>query len=131
MPASGSAGVAHPPGWRNTPRPPTRRPGRVRHESYESLPCRFDIVTASRDLKLVVAVLRIRLLGVSLRHRTLLAVADHVDPRRIDPVVDQVPLGRRRATLAERQVVLIGATRITVARHADTEAGVGVQHRDL
>src|SRR5262245_28521173 len=70
------------------------------------------------------AVLGPGLLGVAGVGGALLAVADGVHPVGADPLRNQVLLGRVRAPVTERQVVLLGApfVAVTLDREPDARA---------
>src|SRR5256885_16328491 len=61
----------------------------------------------------------------------LFAVADQLKPRRIDAPICQVAVTGRRATLAQCQVVLVGAAVVGVALDAHANARVALQRVDL
>ena len=51
--------------------------------------------------------------------RLLFAIADRLQPRAVDALLHQEPLGLRRAPLAEREVVLVRAALVGVTRDAE------------
>src|SRR5258705_7340809 len=57
-------------------------------------------------------------------NRALLAIAHEVEAICCNSVVNEVPLGRSRTALAEGQVVLVGATLVSVTLDTDSHAGV-------
>src|SRR6266536_3110077 len=66
----------------------------------------FQVVAAREDLELIAAILRPASLVVPGGDGPLLAVRRRLDPTGVDAVTDEVLLGRGRAAVAEREVVL-------------------------
>ena len=62
---------------------------------------------------------------------TFLAVGDRLDAARVDAVAHEIGLGRHGAAVAKRQVVLVRAALVTVARDLNAHTRVGPQQRDL
>src|SRR5262245_21039511 len=73
------------------------------------------------------AVLRPALLGVLGADRTLLAVADAGDALALHAVRDEVVHRRARATVTERDVVLVGAALVGVAFDEHEVLRIGLQ----
>jgi len=57
-------------------------------------------------------------------NRALLAITHEVEAICCNAVVNEVPLGRSRTALAQCQVVLVGATLVSVALDTDSHAWV-------
>src|SRR6059036_3133184 len=91
----------------------------------------FQVLAAGENLELVSAILRPRVLVVSGGERPLLAVGHGLDAARIDAVTDEVLLGRRRAPVAERQVVLVGPALVAMAADANPQPRVRLEDRHL
>src|SRR6266513_248502 len=66
----------------------------------------LQVLAAAENLELVPAILRPRVLVVSLGQRPFFAVRHGLDAAAIDAVTDDVLLGRRRAPVTERLVVV-------------------------
>src|SRR6266487_4734557 len=68
---------------------------------------------------------------MSLGEGPLLAVGRRLDAARIDAVTDDVLLGRRRAPVTERQVVLVRTALVAVPADTDTQGRVSLENRHL
>src|SRR5439155_3928650 len=66
-------------------------------------------------------------LGVLVAHRPLLAIADHGDPRAVDPDRHDVVPRRLGPALAESEVVLVRAPLVTVTLDQHERVRVGLQ----
>ena len=64
-------------------------------------------------------------------NRALLAIAHEVEAICRNAVVNEVPLGRSRTALAEGQVVLVGATLVSVTLDTNSHSRVSLQPRNL
>src|SRR4051812_25321775 len=108
---------------------PLARPGRRRcllHRWY------YDPVAADRhDTEVVATVLLPAGFVVLGANRALLAVGHEVEAICRNAVVNEVPLGGSRTALAEGQVVLVGATLVSVTLDTDSHTRVSLQPRDL
>src|SRR3954462_1640787 len=104
---------------------PLARPGRRRcllHRWY------YDPVAADRhDTEVIATVLLPAGLVVLGANRALLAVRHEVEAICRNAVVNEVPLGACRTALAEGQVVLVGATLVSVTLDTDSHARVSLQ----
>src|SRR5438034_8039226 len=68
---------------------------------------------------------------MSLGERPFLTVGRGLDPTPIDAVADDVLLGRRRAPVAERQVVFVGPALVAMAADPNPQARVSLEDRHL
>src|SRR5205814_6662061 len=91
----------------------------------------FQVLAAGENLELVPAILRPRVFVVSGSERPLLAVGHGLDTAAIDAVADDVLLGRRRAPVAERQVVFVGPALVAMAADPNPQARVSLEDRHL
>src|SRR6476646_1031639 len=91
-----------------------------------------DPVAADRhDTEVVATVLLPAGFVVLGANRALLAVRHEVEAICCNSVVNEVPLGGSRTALAEGQVVLVGATLVSVTLDTDSHTRVSLQPRDL
>src|SRR4051812_13242266 len=108
---------------------PLARPGRRRcllHRWY------YDPVAADRhDTEVVATVLLPAGFVVLGANRALLAIGHEVEAICRNAVVNEVPLGAGRAALAEGQVVLVGATLVSVTLDTNSHTRVSLQVRNL
>src|SRR3954470_18942628 len=111
------------------PTGPLARPGRRRcllHRWY------YDPVAADRhDTEVVATVLLPAGFVVLGANRALLAVGHEVEAICRNAVVNEVPLGACRTALAEVQVVLVGATLVSVTLDTNSHTRVSLQVRNL
>src|SRR5882672_3478708 len=91
----------------------------------------IQLFAAGQNLELVPTILGPRILVVALSDRPLLAVRHGLDAARIDAVTDDVLLGRRRAPVAERQVVFVGPALVAMAADANPQPRVRLEDRHL
>src|SRR3989475_12904245 len=68
---------------------------------------------------------------MSLGEGPLLTVGHGLDPTPIDAVAHDVLLGRRRAPVAERQVVFVGPALVAMAADPNPQARVSLEDRHL
>src|ERR671937_1465506 len=94
---------------------------------------RYDYAVAAdcHDTEVIATVLLPAGFVVLGANRALLAVRHEVEAICRNAVVDEVPLGACRAALAEGQVVLIGATLVSVTLDTNPHTRVRLQPRDL
>src|SRR4051812_21380712 len=108
---------------------PLARPGRRRcllHRWY------YDPVAADRhDTEVVATVLLPAGFVVLGANRALLAVGHEVEAICRNAVVNEVPLGACRTALAEGQVVLVGATLVSVTLDTNSHSRVSLQPWNL
>src|SRR3989454_6494741 len=90
-----------------------------------------EIYTLSLHDALPISILRPRFLVMSLGEGPLLTVGHGLDPTPIDAVADDVLLGRRRAPVAERQVVFVGPALVAMAADPNPQARVSLEDRHL
>src|SRR6266566_2303692 len=106
-----------------------RRPGRRRCLLLRRY---YDPVAADRHDTEVIATVLLPAGFVMLgANRALLAIAHEVEAICRNAVVNEVPLGACRTALAEGQVVLVGATLVSVTLDTNSHSGVGLQPRNL
>jgi len=92
----------------------------------------YDLVAADRhDTEVIATVLLPAGFVVLGANRALLAIAHEVEAICRNAVVNEVPLGACRTALAEGQVVLVGATLVSVTLDANSHSGVSLQPRNL
>src|SRR5215210_5083623 len=92
----------------------------------------YDPVAADRnDTEVIATVLLPAGFVVLGANRALLAIAHEVEAICRNAVVNEVPLGGSRTALAEGQVVLVGATLVSVTLDTYPHTRVGLQPRDL
>src|SRR5437867_7349585 len=102
------------------------REGASLHRRY------YDPVAADRhDTEVIATVLLPAGFVVLGANRALLAIAHEVEAICRNAVVNEVPLGACRTALAEGQVVLIGATLVSVTLDTYPHTRVSLQPRDL
>src|SRR3954467_6186760 len=108
---------------------PLARPGRRRcllHRWY------YDPIAADRhDTEVIATVLLPAGFVVLGANRALLAIGHEVEAICRNAVVNEVPLGACRAALAEGQVVLVGATLVSVTLDTDSHTRVSLQPREF
>src|SRR6266566_3304805 len=91
-----------------------------------------DSVAADRHDTEVIATVLLPAGFVVLRaNRALLAIAHEVEAICRNAVVNEVPLGACRTALAEGQVVLVGATLVSVTLDTNSHSGVSLQPWNL
>lgn len=91
-----------------------------------------DPVAADRhDTEVIATVLLPAGFVVLGANRALLAIAHEVEAVCRNAVVNEVPLGGSRTALAEGQVVLVGATLVSVTLDTNPHARVSLQPRNL
>src|ERR1700688_3726253 len=91
-----------------------------------------DLVAAERhDTEVIATVLLPAGFVVLGANRALLAVTHEVEAICRNAVVNEVPLGRSRTALAEGQVVLVGATLVSVTLDTNSHSRVSLQPRNL
>src|SRR5438552_18977195 len=106
-----------------------KRPGGRR---YLFLRWYYDPVAADRhDTEVIATVLLPAGFVVLGANRALLAIAHEVEAICRNAVVNEVPLGACRTALAEGQVVLVGATLVSVTLDTNSHSGVSLQERNL
>src|ERR1700686_3250219 len=92
----------------------------------------YDPVAADRhDTEVIATVLLPAGFVVLGANRALLAIAHEVEAICRNAVVNEVPLGRSRTALAEGQVVLVGATLVSVTLDTNSHSRVSLQPRNL
>src|ERR1700674_2257369 len=92
----------------------------------------YDPVAADRhDTEIIATVLLPAGFVVLGANRALLAIAHEVEAICRNTVVNEVPLGRSRTALAEGQVVLVGATLVSVTLDTNSHSRVSLQPRNL
>src|SRR4029077_15151139 len=92
----------------------------------------YDLVAADRhDTEVIATVLLPAGFVVLGANRALLAIAHEVEAICRNTVVNEVPLGRSRTALAEGQVVLVGATLVSVTLDANSHSRVSLQIGNL
>src|ERR1700682_3052768 len=92
----------------------------------------YDPVAADRhDTEIIATVLLPAGFVVLGANRALLAIAHEVEAICRNAVVNEVPLGRSRTALAEGQVVLVGATLVSVTLDTNSHSRVSLQPRNL
>src|SRR5437773_2852841 len=92
----------------------------------------YDPVAADRhDTEVIATVLLPAGLVVLGANRALLAVRHEVEAICRNAVVNEVPLGACRTALAEGQVVLVGATLVSVTLNTYPHTRVSLQPREL
>src|SRR5437868_12802070 len=102
------------------------REGASLHRRY------YDPVAADRhDTEVIATVLLPAGFVVLGANRALLAVAHEVEAICCNAVVNEVPLGACRTALAEGQVVLVGATLVSVTLDTNSHSGVSLQPWNL
>src|SRR6185369_6662497 len=77
----------------------------------------------ARNQEVTAAVSRPAVLGLFRADRRLLALADHDETVGADPEADQIRLDGGRAPFPQRQVVLVGPTRVGVTFDRGAHAG--------
>ena len=92
----------------------------------------YDPIAADRhDTEVIATVLLPAGFVVLGANRALLAITHEVEAICCNAVVNEVPLGACRTALAEGQVVLVGATLVSVTLDTYPHARVSLQPRDL
>src|SRR5688572_16942908 len=92
----------------------------------------YDPVAADRhDTEVIATVLLPAGFVVLGANRALLAITHEVEAICRNAVVNEVPLGGSRTALAKGQVVLVGATLVSVTLDTYPHTRVGLQPRDL
>src|SRR5690349_8980388 len=106
--------------------------GRLVKERCLFLRWYYDLVAADRhDTEVIASVLLPAGFVVLGANRALLAVRHEVEAICRYSVVNEVPLGACRTALAEGQVVLVGATLVSVTLDTNSHTRVGLQPRYL
>src|SRR5258706_3441950 len=92
----------------------------------------YDLVAADRHDREVIATVLLPAGFVVLgANRALLAITHEVEAICRNAVVNEVPLGACRTALAEGQVVLVGATLVSVTLDTNSHSRVSLQPRNL
>src|SRR5213592_2669542 len=117
--------------WSSTFRtsPFSAHPARSPRSRTTALRRATEVIATTDHFELVAPVLRPGGFVVALRERFLLAPRLRLDAAAVDSVTDEILLGRLRAAITERQVVLVRAALIAMPADADAEIGVGLQNR--
>src|SRR3954471_19028811 len=94
---------------------------------------RYDYAVAAdrHDTEVIATVLLPAGFVVLGANRALLAARHEVEGICLNDVANEVPLGGSRTALAEGQVVLVGATLVSVTLDTDSHTRVSLQPRDL
>src|SRR3954462_8642351 len=93
--------------------------------------CYDPIAADGHDTEVIATVLLPAGFIVLGANRALLTIRDEVEAICRNAMVNEVPLGACRTALAEGQVVLVGATLVSVTLDTNPHTRVSLQPRDL